>query len=214
MKESWEILKNHPVNLKRAERGLNTANSIWLWGEGKKPSITSFREKYGLNGAVISAVDLIKGIGLCAGMDSIDVEGATGTYNTNYHGKVQAALQALREDTDFVYIHLEGPDECGHRAELQNKITAIERIDAEILGPLLKTLDEENMPFRVLVIPDHQTPIAIRTHNGLPVPFLIYDSEDKTEKPLQIYDEEAAKLTGIFYQEGYLLMDDFLKTDE
>jgi 2,3-bisphosphoglycerate-independent phosphoglycerate mutase len=211
IKESSGFLESHPVNQRRKERGLRTANSIWIWGEGKRPAIQSFEEKYGLSGAVISAVDLIKGLGLCAGMDSIDVEGATGTYRTNYKGKLQAALNALNSGKDFVYIHLEGPDECGHRAEIENKVTAIERIDAEIVGPLLEAFSKSGIPFRLMVTPDHPTPLNLRTHTGRPVPFLIYDSEDHGSKPWQVFDEEGAEKTGVFYPKGYLLMDGFLK---
>jgi 2,3-bisphosphoglycerate-independent phosphoglycerate mutase len=211
IKESHEFLKNHPINLRRKEKGLRSANSIWIWGEGKRPAIQGFKEKYGLSGVVISAVDLIKGLGLCAGMESIDVEGVTGTYRTNYKGKTQAALDALNAGKDFVYIHLEGPDECGHRGEMEHKATAIERIDAEVLGPLLAALRQSGTPFRLMVTPDHPTPLRLRTHTGAPVPFLIYDGEDQTEKPAQSFDEEGAQKTGIFYQEGFRLMDDFLK---
>jgi 2,3-bisphosphoglycerate-independent phosphoglycerate mutase len=210
-RRSYDLLETHPVNQRRKEQGLLTANSIWIWGEGKRPAIQSFGEKYGLSGAVISAVDLIKGLGLCAGMDSIDVEGATGTYRTNYKGKLQAALTALRSGKDFVYIHLEGPDECGHRAEIENKVTAIERIDAEIVGPLLEAFHKDGAPFRLMVTPDHPTPLGLRTHTSQPVPFLIYDSEDPTERPSQVFDEEGAGKTGVFYPDGYLLMDGFLK---
>ncbi|MDR1205730.1 MAG: cofactor-independent phosphoglycerate mutase [Peptococcaceae bacterium] len=211
IKDSYRFLEAQPVNRRRKERGLLTANSIWIWGEGKRPAIQSFKEKYGLSGAVISAVDLIKGLGLCAGMDSIDVEGVTGTYRTNYKGKLQAALDALDSGKDFVYIHLEGPDECGHRAETANKVTAIERIDGEIVGPLMAALDKSGAPFSLMVTPDHPTPLNLRTHTNSPVPFLIYDSENPTEKPLQVFDEEGAAKTGVFYPEGYLLMDGFLK---
>jgi len=211
MKASFDILKDHPVNIERKARGLNPANLIWLWGEGRKPAIPSFTEKYGLKGAVISAVDLIKGLGLCAGMDSIDVEGVTGTYETNYAGKAQAALNALRNSSDFVYVHLEGPDECGHRAEIENKITAIERIDQQIIRPIYEALRQTGEEFRIMVLPDHATPLSVRTHTMDPVPFLIYDSRWQEEKPKQAYDEDAAKETGLFVQEGYKLMDCFLE---
>jgi 2,3-bisphosphoglycerate-independent phosphoglycerate mutase len=211
IKESYTFLKDHPINARRKERGLRSANSIWIWGEGKRPAIQSFKEKYGLSGAVISAVDLIKGLGLCAGMESIDVEGATGTYRTNYKGKTQAALDALNAGKDFVYIHLEGPDECGHRAEIEHKVTAVERIDAEVLGPLLEAFKRDKKPFRLMITPDHPTPLRLRTHTNAPVPFLIYDSEDRIEKSSQSFDEESAQKTGVFFQEGFRLMDDFLK---
>ena len=211
MQQSYDILKDHPVNLQRKAKGLNPANLIWLWGEGKKPAIQSFKEKYQLKGAVISAVDLIKGIGLCAGMTSIDVEGATGTYETNYEGKTQAAIKALESDHDFVYIHLEGPDECGHRAEIANKVTAIERIDQRVLQPVVEALQQTNEDFRILVMPDHATPLSLRTHTMDPIPFLIYDSRRQAENQAQIYDESGAQQTGLLVAEGYALMDHFLE---
>lgn len=214
MAASFDILKDHPVNLRRKAKGLNPGNLIWLWGEGKKPAIQSFKEKYNLNGAVVSAVDLIKGLGICAGMDSIDVPDVTGTYETNYEGKAQAALQALEEGKDFVYVHLEGPDECGHRAEIENKVTAIERIDQRIIKPIYEALQARGEDFRLLVLPDHATPLAVRTHTMDPIPFLIYDSRRKAENPAQVYDEAGAQQTGLFIQEGYTLMDRFLAIKE
>lgn len=212
MRESYAILNEHPVNQKRKARGLNPGNLIWLWGEGKKPAIQSFKEKYGLDGAVISAVDLIKGLGLCAGMESIDVDGVTGTYETNYEGKTKAALEALQRGKDFIYVHLEGPDECGHRAEIENKVTAIERIDRWVVQPIVEALDALGEDYRLMVLPDHATPLAVRTHTMDPIPFLIYDSR-RTAEADQIYDEDGAKRTGVFVGEGYTLMDRFLKGD-
>lgn len=163
MKKSSRFLAQHPVNIARKKRGLRPANSIWIWGEGKKPALPSFYEKYGLKGAVISAVDLIKGLGICAGLESIDVKGATGNYNTNYEGKVQAALKALRGGADLVYIHLEGPDECGHRNERENKVKAIEYIDSRLVQPLVAELAAGKEEYSILLLPDHPTPLSLRS---------------------------------------------------
>jgi len=211
MRESSQFLSEHPVNIRRKERGLNPANSIWIWGEGRKPALPGFYEKYQLKGSVISAVDLIKGLGICAGLDSIDVEGVTGNYNTNYEGKARAALEALSSGQDLVYVHLEGPDECGHRYEIENKVKAIEAIDSRIVKPIIEELDSKGEEYRLLILPDHPTPLCLRTHTSEPVPFLIYDSTDKKNNVGQIYDEEEAKKTGLYIQEGHQLMDYFIK---
>lgn len=212
MVKSYDILKNHPVNIARVEKGLRPANSIWLWGEGKRPAISKFYDKYKLKGSVISAVDLIKGIGLCAGLDSIEVEGATGNINTNFVGKRQAAIkELLTENKDFVYIHVEAPDECGHRKEIENKIKAIELIDEKIVGPLIKTLNESKEEYSILVMPDHPTPLELKTHTSDPVPFIIYRSTEKIKSNINGYDEEQAKLTGTYITEGYTIMDKFIK---
>ncbi|MBQ7909200.1 MAG: cofactor-independent phosphoglycerate mutase, partial [Clostridia bacterium] len=163
MKESFEVLDQHPVNQARRARGLKPANSAWLWSPGKKPRLPSFTEKWGISGTVISAVDLIKGIGLCAGMKSVDVEGATGNVHTNYDGKAEAAINAFKEGADLVYIHVEGPDECGHRAETDNKVLSVELIDRKILAPVYEYLKATAEDFKILVLPDHPTPIEIRT---------------------------------------------------
>mgnify|MGYP005855875539 CR=1 FL=1 len=210
MQKSSEFLKYHPVNLSRIQRGLNPGNSIWLWGEGKKPALSSFYDRYGLKGSVISAVDLIKGIGLCAGLESIDVEGATGNYQTNYEGKAGAALEALEKGQDFVYIHLEGPDECGHRHEIQNKVKSIEAIDKRIIKPILEELASRGEKFSIMILPDHPTPLSLRTHTAEPVPFLIYRSNRKKEETGQLYDEFKAGETGLYFGEGHRLMDYFL----
>ena len=207
MKSSYEFLKDHPVNLKRRERGLRPGNSIWLWGEGRKPDLTSFAEKYGLKGSVVSAVDLIKGLGVCAGMRTVEVEGATGNVHTNYIGKAKAALQELASGQDFVYIHIEAPDECGHRAELENKVLSIEKIDKEVIGTILKGL--EGQDFRIMVLPDHSTPLSVRTHTKDPVPFVIYDST-KPKAGQAVFNEQSASLTGLFVEKGYTLMDRFI----
>ena len=206
MKESFDILNHHPVNEARRARGLKPANSAWFWSPGKKPQLPNFKEKWGLNGAVISAVDLIKGIGICAGMHSIDVEGATGNVHTNYDGKAQAAINAFSEGADLVYVHVEGPDECGHRAEIENKVRSIELIDQKILAPVLEYLRASGDSFRIMVLPDHPTPVRLRTHTIHPVPFFIYDSE-KALDGVSAYTEESAEKKGYYVENGYTLMD-------
>lgn len=212
MKKSYDILKNHPVNVARKQKGLRPANSIWIWGEGIKPRLPLFKDKYHVDGAVISAVDLIKGIGIGAGMTSIDVEGVTGNVHTNYEGKAKAAIKwLLEDDKDFVYVHLEGPDECGHRAELENKVKAIELIDEKIITPIKAALDAKGEVYRILVLPDHPTPLRLRTHTGDPVPYMLFDSCSKESHEERAYTERYAKTTGIYLEEGYTLMDQFLQ---
>lgn len=206
MKESYDILKDHPVNIARKSRGLKPANSAWLWSPGKKPQLPSFKEKWGLNGVVISAVDLIKGIGLCAQMKSIDVEGATGNVHTNYEGKANAAIQAFKDGADYVYVHVEGPDECGHRAELENKVLSIELIDQKILAPIYEYLKSSGEDFKIMVLPDHPTPIAIRTHSITPVPFFIYSSTH-SETGVDTFNEFTAIETNNYISKGHNLMD-------
>lgn len=210
MRVSFDILNHHPVNEARRARGLKPANSIWFWSPGKKPALPSFSEKWGISGAVISAVDLIKGIGLCAGMKSIDVDGVTGNVNTNYKGKADAAIKAFEDGTDFVYVHVEAPDECGHRAETENKVLAIHRIDTEILGPVVGYLRSTGEHFKVMVLPDHPTPIRLRTHTIDPVPFLIYDSENE-QFGVDTFDEDSAATTGFYLPTGYRLLDYFIE---
>ena len=210
MKESYEILNDHPVNIARKAKGLKPANSAWLWSPGKKPQLPSFKEKWGLDAAVISAVDLIKGIGLCAEMESIDVEGATGNVHTNYDGKAQAAIDAFRRGKELVYVHVEGPDECGHRAEIDNKVRSIELIDEKILGPVYSYLKECGEAFKIMILPDHPTPIAIRTHSMSPVPFMIYSSEQGFTGT-STFDEATAKDTEQYLSDGYLLMEKLIK---
>ncbi len=205
MKRSHEILKDHPVNLDRIKRGLHPANSIWIWGNGTKPNLDLYKDKFGLSGAVISAVDLIKGIGKCAGLDVIDVEGATGTVHTNFDGKAKASIDALKKGADFVYIHLEGADEAGHRKEIENKVRAIELIDEKIVAPLLSYLEDENEEYNILVMPDHPTPLAIRTHTSDPIPYLIYRSKGGKASGLS-YTEANAKETGIYMENGFEIM--------
>ncbi len=205
MKKSYDILKDHPVNLARKARGLKPANSAWLWSPGKKPQLPSFKQKWGLDAAVISAVDLIKGIGLCAEMESIDVEGATGNVHTNYDGKAQAAINAFKEGKELVYLHLEGPDECGHRAETDNKVLSIELIDSKVLKPIYEYLDSCGEDFRIMILPDHPTPIRIRTHSISPVPFMIYRS-DKCYDGVDTFSELTAEAKGTYVSDGYNLM--------
>ena len=206
MRKSYDILNHHPVNEARRARGLKPANSAWLWSPGKKPQLPNFKEKWGLNAAVISAVDLIKGIGICAGMKSIDVEGATGNVHTNYQGKAEAAIEAFSNGYDYVYIHVEAPDECGHRAETENKVLSIEKIDAEILAPVLSYLEGSGEDYRIMVLPDHPTPIFMRTHTSDPVPFFIYDSQKNVEG-VSTFDEDNATATGYYVADGYRLME-------
>lgn len=206
IRQSREILDNHPINVARIARGLKPANCIWLWSPGKKPTLPSFEEKWGLKASVISAVDLIKGIGLCAGMESIDVEGATGNVNTNYSGKADAVIDAFKRGRDFVYVHVEAPDECGHRAETENKVKAIELIDSKILAPVYEYLRETGDDYRIMVLPDHPTPIAKRTHTMDPVPFFIYNPEESA-KGVDKFTEDSCSGTGLYIPHGYNLLD-------
>lgn len=210
MKKSYDILKDHPVNVARKEKGLKPANSAWLWSPGKKPQLPSFKEKWGLNGTVISAVDLIKGIGLCAQMKSIDVDGATGNVHTNYEGKANAAIQAFKDGADYVYVHVEGPDECGHRAEIENKVLAIELIDKKILAPVYEYLKNSGEDFKIMVLPDHPTPLAIRTHTITPVPFFIYSSKEDVDG-VETFNEFTAKATQNYVPKGHTLMEILVK---
>ena len=210
MKKSYDILNHHPVNEARRARGLKPANSAWLWSPGKKPALPSFKEKWGLDGAVISAVDLIKGIGLCAKMRSIDVEGATGNVHTNYTGKAEAAISAFKDGAELVYVHVEGPDECGHRGEIENKVMAIEKIDTIILKKVYDYLKESGEDFKILVLPDHPTPIEIRTHSSEHVPFFLYDSR-KEECGPETYNESTARECTTVIDDGSTLLDIMIK---
>lgn len=207
MKKSYDLLKDHPVNKAREAKGLRPANSLWFWGEGVRKSLMPFTEKYGKTGAMISAVDLLKGIGKFTEMDVINVDGATGYIDTNFSGKADAAIKALKDGRDFVYIHVEAPDECGHRFEVQNKIKAIELIDELILGPVLKAFEGEEL--KVLICPDHPTPLALKTHTNAPVPYLIWNST-KAEQGVECFTEEAAEKTGRYVEVGHTLMEHFL----
>ena len=210
MKKSFDILKDHPINIERKKQRKNPANSIWFWGAGTRPSLTSFEEKTGKKGVMISAVDLLKGIAVGAGMGLKIVEGANGGLHTNYEGKAQAAIDALtKEGYDFAYIHVEAPDEMGHQGSVENKIQAIEWLDERIIGPVKERLEKAGEDFRMLILPDHPTPIRVRTHTGTPVPYMLYDST-KAENGIATYNEENAKKSGIVWEEGYRLMDHLL----
>lgn len=211
MKRSFDVLKNHPVNQARIERGQKPANSIWLWGEGTKPGVSLFEDTYGVKASVISAVDLIKGIGICAGMQVIEVEGATGNLHTNFKGKGEAALAALLEGQELVYIHVEAPDECGHQGDIHGKVRAIELIDELIVGPVLAGLGEAAMDYAILVMPDHPTPLALKTHTSEPIPFLMYNSKAQKDSGITTYTEAAAQSTGDYVPEGYQLMKQLLE---
>ena len=211
MKKSYEILKDHPINKERKAKGLHPANSLWIWGNGTKPDIDSYQSRFGIKGAVISAVDLVKGIGCCAKLDVIDVHGATGTVNTNFDGKAQAAINALKNGADFVYVHLEGADEAGHRHEIDNKVTSIERIDEKIVAPILKYLDEAGEEFNMLIMPDHPTPLNIRTHTADPVPYILFKSKLQQKPTDRIYSEAEAEKTGICLPMGHLLINKLLE---
>lgn len=209
METSGHILIDHYVNKSRVKRGLHPATHLWFWGQGKKPSLPLFYEKYGLKGSVISAVDLTKGLGICAGLQAIDVPGATGNITTNFRGKALAALEEIRRGQDFVYLHIEAPDEAGHRGELQTKVKAIEEIDEKVIGELIKGLADQGN-YKILFMPDHPTPLSIRTHTAEEVPFLIYTSNYDAKGP-GTYDEEVARQSKNCFPQGHLLMDHFLK---
>lgn len=207
---SQVLLKEHPVNLARKEKGLKPANSIWLWGQGGRLQIPTLAEKYGVNGSMISAVDLLKGIGLYAGLEVIDVPGATGYFDTNYRGKAEYGLKEL-EQKDLVVIHVEAPDEAGHSGDIPRKIETIEAFDKEVVGTVLEGIRDLG-DYRVMVLPDHLTPIAIRTHVPDPVPFAIYDSRRSTNSPTGMkFDEESAKRSGVYIEYGYQIMDIFMR---
>lgn len=207
MERSYEILKNHPLNLERKAKGLNPANSCWFWGAGTKPALDSFETKTGMRGVMISAVDLLKGIAVGAGMTNIKVEGADGTLNTNYIGKAQAAVDALvRDGYDFAYIHVEAPDEMGHQGSVERKLTAVENLDKYVVRTVVDGLKESGEPFRLVVTPDHPTPIRLRTHVAKPVPYLLYDSSDVREGE-RLYNEKEAERTGNYIANGYELID-------
>lgn len=214
MEKSYEILNHHPVNEARRARGLRPANSAWFWGAGTRPALTSFEEQYHVRGAMISAVDLLKGIAVGAQMHNIDVEGANGGLHTNYEGKAEAAVDALTKDNDdFVYIHVEAPDEMGHQGSMTDKIQAIENIDARIIGPVTERLGALGVDFRMLVLPDHPTPVRLRTHTGSPVPYLLYDSSAACEGP-SVYNEKSGQVSGILWEEGYRLMTHLLQQEQ
>jgi 2,3-bisphosphoglycerate-independent phosphoglycerate mutase len=208
VRASYAILAEHPINLERERTGKLPANLIWLWGQGKSPSLVPFRQKYGLSGSIISAVDLIKGLGRSAGLEVIEIPGATGYLDTNFEGKAQGLLKSM-EGSDFCYLHLEAPDEAAHNGDLQSKIGAIEQFDARIVGPVIEGM-KGRKGVRVLLLCDHLTPIVVRTHTDDPVPFLI-SSLDAEPQGGQRYTEAAAQASGVFFPEGWRLMEHFLK---
>ncbi len=211
MRKSYQLLNFHPINEARRAKGLNPANSLWIWGQGTKPRLSSFYEKYGINGAAISAVDLIKGIAICAGLRPIEVEGATGTLHTNFEGKAAAAIQAFQEGDAFIYLHVEGPDECSHQGDLEGKMKCLEDIDSRILKPIWQYLESQDDAYRILVLPDHKTPIRIRTHSSDPVPFVLYDSslDKEPEEDRKFHEKSGAK--GSVFDSGYQLADYFFR---
>ncbi len=201
MKKSYGILKDHPVNLKRRAEGKNEANSIWLWGEGRKPALQNFYEKNGVKACIVSAVDLLKGIGICSGAQTPEVEGSTGYLDTNFEGKTFAGIDAFKSGCDLVYLHFEAPDECGHRGEAQNKVKAIEYIDRRSLKIMLEYLENCGDDYRILIMPDHPTPLDTMTHSAEPVPYMIYDSRKASEGVVR-FDEKNAQSTKIFVEHG------------
>ncbi len=205
MEKSAILLKDHPVNIERIKKGKRPANSLWFWGEGTKPSLQNFERKFGVKGGMISAVDLLKGVGKLTGMKVIDVEGATGNYDTNFKGKANACLDALKNGLDFVYVHMEAPDECGHHGDLKQKIYSIEQIDG-VVKTVVEGLREMGEEFAILIAPDHPTPISIMTHCSEPVPYLLYKSNQNLFNGASSYDEEQAKATGVYEPDGYKLM--------
>lgn len=218
MKRSYDVLNTHPINSARREAGKNTANSIWFWGGGTRPQLSDFYEKNHKKGAMISAVDLLKGIAVGAGMTNIHVEGATGGLDTDYEGKAKAAVTALTEDGfDFVYVHIEAPDEMGHQGNLKHKIEAIERIDRYVVGPLEEKLRSCGEDVRILILPDHPTPVRLRTHTKDPVPFLLYDSRDReaadTREQKREFSEKSCEESGELLEEGYRLIDRLFQED-
>ncbi|MDI9394290.1 MAG: cofactor-independent phosphoglycerate mutase [Euryarchaeota archaeon] len=192
IEKSAVVLEQHPVNLKRMQEGKNPANSIWVWGQGYAPKFTAFKELYGKKGAIISAVDLLKGIGIYAGLDVIEVPGATGYLDTNYEGKASAAIEALKT-RDLVFVHVEAPDEAGHEGSIEKKLKAVEDFDSRIVAPILKYAETSDEPFTILVLPDHPTPISVKTHTGDPVPFAIYRTDKPDTDAVGAYDEESVK---------------------
>lgn len=211
MEKSYDILNNHPINIAREKAGLNKANSLWFWGAGTKPALSDFEQKTGKRGVMISAVDLLKGIGVGAGLTNIIVEGADGTLETNYEGKAQAAVDALTKDGyDFAYIHVEAPDEMGHQGSLERKVKSIEYLDERVIKIVKEGMDASGEDYRILVMPDHPTPISLRTHTSDPVPYMLYDSTQTDVSHMWLYNEKAAADSGIDVPSGAALMEHFL----
>ncbi len=211
MRKSYDILVNHPINIERKKKGLNPANCCWFWGAGTKPMLDSFEEKTGKKGMMVSAVDLLKGIAVGAGMGTVEVEGANGGLHTNYAGKVDAAAKALLEENyDFVYIHVEAPDEMGHQGSMERKVQAIEYLDEKVIGPMVEKLEQAGVDFRMLVLPDHPTPIRVRTHTSENVPYMLYDSTAKQENAWNYNEAEALK-SGNLEPVGHKLIEKLLE---
>ncbi|MGI6577903.1 MAG: cofactor-independent phosphoglycerate mutase [Eubacteriales bacterium] len=210
MERSRQILRHHPVNISRMEKGLNPANACWFWGEGTSPSLPLFRDKFGVDGSVISAVDLVKGIGICAGMSAPEIPGATGNINTNFRGKADFALEQLNNGADFVFVHIEAPDECGHQGNAREKTRAIELIDSEVLERVLDGLNKSGHDYSILLLPDHPTPVSLRTHTSDAVPFVLYRSKTKGTKPAERYTENLAGKTGLYIPKGHKLMEQLI----
>lgn len=209
MKKSYDLLKDHPVNKKREEKGLRPANSMWFWGEGKRAALEPFKEKFGVKGSMISAVDLLKGIGKFSEMNVVSVEGATGYIDTNFEGKANAAINEFKNGSELVYVHVEAPDECGHRNEVQNKVKSIGIIDKLILDPVLSYLESTGEDFKILICPDHPTPLCLKTHTNDAVPFMIYHKNDEVEG-VDTFNEKTAGETGVFVEKGPTLMQSFI----
>ncbi|MBF0275601.1 MAG: cofactor-independent phosphoglycerate mutase [Nitrospinae bacterium] len=204
------ILSNHPVNAKRLSEGKHPANSPWFWGQGKAPSMQTLEEKYGISGAMISAVDLLKGIGVYAGMDVVEVEGATGYIDTNYAGKVEASLNSIKEK-DLVFVHLEGADETGHEGNVEGKIKSVENFDQLIVAPIVEEMNKRGDDYKIMIVSDHATPLELKTHTDEPLPFMIWSSNNKKAAPVERFNEDVRTIKGIpVYEEGYKLMNHFL----
>lgn len=214
MEKSATFLPSHPVNKARIKRELNPATSIWIWGQGTRPELPVLSEQYGIKGSVISAVDLINGLGICAGLRVVEVPGVTGNIHTNFRGKAEHAIMEFQRGQDYVYLHIEAPDECGHRAEIDNKVKSIELIDRDIVGPvweyLAKNKQETGEDYRILVLPDHPTPLNLRTHTNDPVPFAVYSSDGAFFAATDGYDEYVCKASGVFVEKGYTLFGQFM----
>ena len=210
MERSFDILNNHPLNLARAAAGKHKANSLWFWGAGTKPKVQNFKEKTGLSGAMISAVDLLKGIAVGAGMKVYNVPGATGSIDTNWEGKAQAAIDALLKDgCDYAYIHVEAPDEMGHQGRVEDKVKSIEYLDSRLIARVKQAMEAAGEDYRMLILPDHPTPLRIRTHTSNPVPYLLYDSTHE-QKKRERFTEESARDADNFEPNGYKLLERFL----
>jgi len=212
MAASSKLLLAHPLNREKVDMGLKPANSIWLWGQGRRPYLDSFSKKFGLSGSVISAVDLIRGIGKCAGLDIVGVEGATGTIETDFSGKAKAAVDTLLSGKDFVYLHIEAPDECSHQGNVFEKIRAMELIDREVVEYIKSAMNKSGEDYRLMILPDHPTPVSIRTHSSDPVPFLIYDrtrGNDSAAPAVSGFNEHTAAASGLHFEEGSKLADHF-----